>query len=60
MTREKETESQCCTAYLTRNGVEIDHAEVCGMITTGDNCNMAAHQLLVKYPDTGLSDPTER
>nr|WP_315144817.1 hypothetical protein [uncultured Flavobacterium sp.] len=56
----KTTESQCCTATLTYNGVYKDHITVCDMITTGDNCKVAAHKLLLKYPDTGLTDPLGR
>lgn len=57
LTNKKETVSECCTATLTYNGEIVDQEEVCGMITTGDNCNVAAHNLLLRHPDTGLSDP---
>ena len=42
-------ESQCCTATLTYNGAYVDSRTVCGMITTGDNCNVAAQQLRAAY-----------
>lgn len=57
LTNKKETVSECCTATLTDNGKEVDKETICGLITTGDNCNMAAHKLLERHPDTGLSDP---
>jgi hypothetical protein len=43
--------SECCTATLTYNGKYKDHREVCGMLTTGDNCNVAKEQLLAAYPE---------
>ncbi|MBG6063490.1 hypothetical protein IWX83_003300 [Flavobacterium sp. CG_9.1] len=43
--------SSCCTATLTYNGIYVDHREVCGMITTGDNCNVAKEQLLAAHPE---------
>lgn len=59
-TEQKEIVSDCCTATLTYNGQEVDRETICGMISTGDNCNMAAHNLLLRHPDTGLSDPLPR
>ena len=48
---------ECCTATLTYNGTIVDTETVCGFITMGDNCNVAAHNLLVRNPNTGLNDP---
>jgi len=42
---------ECCTATLTYNGEYRDHRTVCGMITTGDNCNLAKEQLLAAHPE---------
>lgn len=55
--KKEKAESQCCTAYLTYNGEIKDHVEVCGMITTGDNCRMAGNLLILKHPDKGLKLP---
>lgn len=42
---------ECCTATLTYNGEYRDHRTVCGMITSGDNCNVAKEQLLAAHPE---------
>lgn len=48
-------DSSCCTATLTYNGKYKDHREVCGMVTTGDNCNVAKEQLLAAHPEVTLT-----
>lgn len=48
-------ESQCCTATLTYNGQYVDHRTVCGMITTGDNCNVAVQQLKDAHKELPIS-----
>lgn len=48
---EENTESNCCTATLTYLGGYVDHREVCGMITTADNCLMAKEELLAAHPE---------
>jgi hypothetical protein len=49
--KEKAVLEECCTATLTYNGAYVDHRTVCGMITTGDNCNIAKEQLLEAHPE---------